>query len=334
MTQDQPPYPPFLASEMGEGDEVIRRSSTPANSEPKPATGLAIRTVRCPRCFATVELNCDGLDTLITCEQCGVEYEYLDGYYTFYREYPELFVDPVHSMPLSPGHSVNGRVLSAPDDLLIVDFGMTYRRPPDVFFLVSGNRTAHQWISQNQVLLPLSVSEENFILFSRSIDRGIRTDPTMVHWMAIGETGNWSKPLWLNYLQNAADLVRQEEDVASVVMLLMALDFYYDAILHRHGITFSDIRRRGRGRGMNEKRAKLAYIQELFGDWPARFEATLGELTDYRNHIVHGIVKADEPSVYNGRQAFKVVMRAIMFLIEMQYRVSEDRGDNMARQDG
>ncbi|MBS1261578.1 MAG: hypothetical protein MAG453_00906 [Calditrichaeota bacterium] len=71
---------------------------------------------------------------------------------------------------------------------------------------------------------------------------------------------------------------------------------------------------------MNEKRAKLEFIEERLGSWPANFERTLAELTDHRNQIVHGDVKATTARAYSGRKAFQVVLRAVMFLIEMLYR--------------
>jgi hypothetical protein len=302
----------------------IHQTIPAADRQPHPAIILPIRTIRCPQCFEKMEQNCEGLDVQVECNSCGTFFRYLDGYLTYYREYPELFIDPVHALPLSPGFSTSGRALSAPNDLLIIDFGITYHRPPDVFFLIEGNKAARQCIVNNQVLLSLSTSEENFILFSRQLERNRDTDPAPVNWMALGETGEWEKPLWLQYLGNGARLVREEEDVAAVVMLTMALDFYYDAILARVGIDFPMIRKRGRKPGMNEKRAKLMYIEEELGLWPANFEDTLGELTDYRNQIVHGVVKNNGAREFSGRMAFQIVLRAIMFLIEMLYRTRPD----------
>ncbi len=302
----------------------IHQSTPTADQEPQAATILPIRTIRCPRCFESTEENCEGLNVIVECPKCETQFEYLDGYLTYYREYPELFIDPVHALPLTPGFSTSGRVLSAPNDLLIVDFGISYHRPPDVFFLVDGNKAARQWITNNQVLLPLSTSEREFILFSRQIERNRRADPAPVNWMALGETGEWEKPLWLQYLGNGARLIREEEEVAGVVMLAMALDFYYDSILARVGVDFPMIRKRGRKRGMNEKRAKLMFIEERLGLWPANFEQTLSELTDYRNQIVHGTAKVTSGEAFSGRKAFQIVMRAIMFLIEMLYKTNPD----------
>ncbi|MCB2211307.1 hypothetical protein KQI52_04265 [bacterium] len=300
-------------------DEIVEHTPT-ADSAPQPVTMLPIRTIRCPKCFHDFEHNCEGLEAETACPQCDTRFPYVDGYLLYYREYPELFIDSVHAIPLVPGFSTNGRVLSAPNDLLIVDFGVRYRRPPEVFFIVEGNRSARQWIANNQVLLPLSTSEENFILFSRILEKHRPAEPSEIHWMALGETGDWEKPLWLQYLQNGASLVRQEEDLAAIVMLTMALDFYYDAMLHRVGVDFSMIRKRGRKRGMNEKRAKLMFLEERLGDWPANFEQLLAELTDYRNLIVHGVAKVPTPRTISGRKAFQIVLRAVMFLIEMLYR--------------
>jgi hypothetical protein len=311
----------------------IHQSTPTADQEPQAATILPIRTIRCPHCFKSTEMNCDGLDVTVTCPNCKTDFEYLDGYLTYYREYPELFIDPVHALPLTPGFSTSGRVLSAPNDLLIVDFGISYHRPPDVFFLVNENRAARQWITNNQVLLPLSTSETEFILFSRQIEQNRPVEPAPVNWMALGETGEWEKPLWLQYLGNGARLIREEEEVAGVVMLAMALDFYYDSILARVGVDFPMIRKRGRKRGSNEKRAKLLYIEERLGPWPANFEQTLSELTDYRNQIVHGTAKITAGEVFSGRKAFQIVMRAIMFLIEMLYKINPDEttGETAAR---
>lgn len=169
----------------------IRESTQKADAEPRPPRALPIRTIRCPRCFETLERNCEGLEVPVTCSQCDTRFPYVDGYLIYYRDYLELFIDPVHALPLVPGYSTNGRVMSAPDDLLIVEFGLHYRRPPEVFFLVSESKTARQWISHNLVLLPLSISEDNFILFSLLIDRTRKGEPAPVDWMAIGETGDW-----------------------------------------------------------------------------------------------------------------------------------------------
>ncbi|GBE30215.1 MAG TPA: hypothetical protein ENH10_05840 [Bacteroidetes bacterium] len=298
----------------------IHKNTPAADQEAQAPTSLPIRTIRCPRCFHSIEMNCEGLQTKVDCPNCHIKYSYLDGYLTYYREYPELFIDQVHALPLVPGFSTSGRVLSAPNDLLIIEFGITYRRPPDVFFLVDEDRAARQWIANNQVLLPLSTCEHNFILFSRIIERSLESEPAPVNWMALGETGDWAKPLWLQYLNNGASLVRQEEDVAAIVMLTMALDFYYDAVLAKVGVDFNMIRKRGRKRGMNEKRAKLMYIREILGEWPANFEGLLGDLTDYRNQLVHGINKDTSILKISGRKSFQIVMRAVMFLIEMLYR--------------
>ncbi len=256
----------------------------------------------------------------VTCPECGVNFHYVDGYLFYYREYIEIFVDPVHSLPLVPGYSTSGQVMSIPDDLLVVDFGLTYRRPPDVFFLVEQNKSARQWIEKSQLLLPISIGEANFILFSRSLDQNNPAEPTSVKWMAIGEVGQWETPLWLNYLHNAVDLVRKEEDVAAIVMLMIALDFYYDYVLERLGVSFEMIRRIGRRPGMNEKRAKLQLMEQKLGRWPADYDNTLTALTDFRNKIVHGDVKKTQVETFSGKRAFQVVLRAVMFLIEMMYR--------------
>lgn len=310
----------------------IRAGSQRAAVEEQSPTNLPIRTVRCPHCTHAFEENCEGLETDTTCPECGQSFPYVDGYLNYYKEYIEVFIDEVHALPLVPGYSTTGRVMSMPDDLLIVDFGIHYRKPPEVFFLVPGNRSARQWIADNQVLMPLSIGEDNFILFSRTLDPTSKSKPTPVTWVALGETGEWEKPLWLNYLQNSARLVREGEDVAAIVMLMIALDFFYDRILERLDITFEMIRREGRRPGMNEKRAKLKMMAERLGDWPEGFSQDLTDLTDYRNHIVHGVIKKGSVRSYTGRRAFQIVMRACMFLIDMLYHPrptisSEDETD-------
>ena len=297
----------------------IRAGSRHADAEDQVPTSLPIRTVRCPHCEHNFEENCEGLEADTTCPSCKKNFPYVDGYLNYYKEYIEVFIDEVHALPLVPGFSTSGQVMSLPDDLLIVDFGISYRKPPELFFLVPGNRSARQWIADNQVLLPISIGEDNFILFSRTLDRSSKSKPTPVTWVALGETGEWEKPLWLNYLQNAARLVREGEDVAAIVMLMIALDFFYDTILERIGITFEMIRREGRRPGMNEKRAKLKMISDKLGEWPEGFTQELTDLTDYRNHIVHGVIKKDTVRTYTGRRAFQIVMRATLFLIEMLY---------------
>jgi len=304
---------------MSNASDRMREGSRHASVEPSEPTSLPIRTVRCPYCQHSFEENCPGLEVATICPECQNSFPYVDGYLNYYKEYIEVFIDEIHALPLVPGYSTSGRVMSLPDDLLIVDFGIRYRKPPEVFFLLPGNRSAHQWVSDNQVLLPLSISEENFILFSRILDRTSRSKPTPVTWVALGEVGDWEKPLWLNYLQNAARLVREGEDVAAIVMLMIALDFFYDTILQRIGIGFDTIRREGRRPGMNEKRAKLRMIEERLGDWPEGFRKELTDLTDYRNYIVHGVIKKETVRTYTSRRAFQIVMRCCMFLIDMLY---------------
>jgi len=300
----------------------IRETSSHAEAEMKPPKSLAIRNLRCPKCDSKFEQNCEGLMNEVTCPQCGAQIPYVYGYLNYYKEYIEIFMDPVHALPLVPGYSTSGRVMSLPDDLLVVDFGMTYNRPPEVFFLYDNEgsgKSARQIMRDNQVLLPLSIVEENFILFSRSLDKSRKAKPTALTWVAIGETGNWERPLWLNYLQNSADLVREQEDIAAIVMLMMSLDFFYDHILERLGIPYEVIRRKGRRPGMNEKRAKLKYIAEKLGDWPPGFAEELTQLTEYRNLIVHGQIKEGPVKTFNSRRAFQIVLRAVLFLIEMLY---------------
>lgn len=300
----------------------MREASATVDQELKPPTSLAIRNLRCPRCDNQFEQNCDGLMAAVTCPKCNTEFPYVYGYLNFYKEYIEIFIDPIHAIPLVPGYSMTGRVMSQPDELLIVDFDVIYSRPPEVFFILPGKgrqKSARQMIAGNQVLLPLSIAEENFLLFSRSLDRRRPAEPIPVTWVAIGETGVWDKPLWLNYLQNAADLVRKEEDIASIVMLMIALDFFYDHILEQMGVSYEVIRRKGRRPGMNEKRAKLKFLSDKLGEWPAGFSEELTLLTEYRNQIVHGQLKNHSSKAYNGRRAFQIVMRAALFLIEMVY---------------
>lgn len=109
-------------------------------------------------------------------------------------------------------------------------------------------------IADNQIHLPLSINETSFLLYSRSLQKGIKPPPSRIIWQAIGEIGDFEKPLWLNYLQNSADLVRHGEEVAAVVMLLISLEFYYDHLLDRLDISYETIRRVGRRSGMNEKK--------------------------------------------------------------------------------
>jgi|GEM_PF-2049664 len=299
------------------------KEETPrAKAEPVPPSPLPIRTLRCPKCNDIFERNCKGLMEPVICKECGTTFPYVDGYLSYYKEYIELFIDPIHTIPMVPGYSTSGRVMSVPDDLLVVDFGIKYQKSPEVFFLVPGEKSARQWISENQVLMPISVSDENFILFSRSIVRSLPAKPTPVTWMAIGETDSWDKPLWLNYLQNAAHLVREEEDIAAIVMLMIAIDFFYDHVLERIGIGYDVIRREGRRPGMNEKKAKLKMIAERLGDWPEGLKRGLTDLTDFRNRIVHGVVKRPTTHSYSGRRAFQITMRAVLFLIELFYSPS------------
>lgn len=315
-----PSQPPLPSPEGPAPEQRMRESSTHAEQElPRPATSVPIRTVRCPRCEHVFEQNCRDLQENVTCPSCGGDFVYVDGYLNHYKEYIEVFVDSVHALPMAPGYTTTGRVQSIPDDLLVVDFGISYRRPPEVFFLVGDNRSARQWISEGQVLMPLSISEDNFLLFSRPIDRNREANPASVTWMAIGEVEELEKPLWLSYMQHGADLVREGAEIAAIVMLMIALDFYYDYMLERVEVSYDLVRRLGRKPGMNEKKAKLQLLSERIGNWAPGFHQELTNLTDYRNRIVHGTVKRDVVQSYSGRRAFQIVMRAILFLIQMYY---------------
>ncbi|MBZ0265240.1 hypothetical protein K8I28_11270 [bacterium] len=276
--------------------------------------------VSCPVCDGVFDRNCERLDEEIICPKCATKFQYVDGYLNNFKAYIEIFIDRVFPLPMVPGYTTGGDASATPDDLTLIDFGVTYNKPPEVFFLLSGGRASREMFSANQFLMPLSIGVSNFVLFSRSFDPRSDLKDVIVHWRAIGEIGEFEKPLWLNYLQNAADLVRNDEDVAAVVMLLIALDFYYDHVLDRLEIGYDVIRREGRRPGMNEKRAKLKLIEERLGAWPASIDQHLRDLTDYRNRIVHRVVKRPGVQSFNGRRAFQIVMRSILFMIEMFYR--------------
>ncbi len=302
--------------------EDVRVSSVNVQSKP---LSIPIQTLCCPACEQTFEKNCEGLEIDIECPHCDSRFPYVDGYLNYFKAYIEVFIDRIHPLPLVPGFSTGGRVIASPDELLLIDYGITYSREPGVFFLLPGGKAAREQILGNQLIIPLSVSSSNFVLFTRALDPLATSKPVEVSWMAIGEVGDWEKPLWLNYLQSGADLVQKQEDVAAVVMLLIALDFFYDRILHRIGIGYDIIRREGRRPGMNEKRAKLKLIEENIGMWHSSFAENLRELTDYRNRIVHTVVKHPSSKTFTGRRAFQIVMRAVMFLIELHYRANSGK---------
>ncbi len=289
---------------------------------------VPIQKLSCPVCDAQFEENCEDLEKIVICPKCGREFPYVDGYLLMYRPYIEMFIDNVHPIPLVPGYSTAGEVMVPPDELLLVPFSIEYYREPEVFFLLPGNKAAREWIHENQVFMPLSVSKRNFILFSKTFDKSESNQPVTLKWMAIGEYTRLDKPLWLNYLQNSADLVRNDEDVAAIVMLLISLDFFYDYILARCEIGYDEIRRVGRRPGMNEKKAKLKLIHDRMGDWSGDFGNQLKDLTDFRNKIVHNVVKRPDVRGFTGRRAFQIVMRAILFLIEMYHRSECQNGVN------
>ncbi len=288
---------------------------------------LPVMTVSCPRCDTSFEKNCENLEQMVICSHCGCNFMYVDGYLNYFKAFIELFIDKIHPIPLVPGYTTGGNTTVYPDDLTVVEFGITYRKTPQVFFLLHGGRAAKECLIGNQVILPLSIGTSNFIIFSRSLDTKHPSKPVTVKWQAIGEFGDYEKPLWLNYLQNSADLVRHDEEVAAVVMLLIALDFYYDHILDRLGIDYEVIRRHGRRAGMNEKKAKLELIEQHLGAWPASIDQHLRDITDYRNRIVHRVVNRPEVQSFSSRRAFQIVMRGVLFLIEMYYRKPKGKDD-------
>ncbi len=256
----------------------------------------------------------------VDCPNCGHIFLYVDGYLNNYKAHIEIFVDEVHPIPLAPGYSVGGEVVLPPNELVSTEFGIQYNRPPDVFFLLPGGKSVPELILNNQIAFPLSISKNSVVFFTRTLEPSDQANPLKLMWMAIGEVGDFKKPLWLSYLQNAADLVRKDEDLAAIVMLLIALDFFYDHVLARMGVDYPTIRRLGRRPGMNEKRAKLKLLTDNLGKWPAEFGEHLKDLTDYRNRIVHGVVKRPGAPSVTPKRGFQIVLRAVMILLEKYNR--------------
>lgn len=124
-----------------------------------------IQTLRCPNCESDFDMDCEGLDKYVVCETCGKSIIYADAYLNYYKAYIEVFVNQVHSIPLTPGYTNAGEAMVPPDELLLVDFDVKYRQPPRVFFVLPGQKVAEQWIQDNQILFPISVERDNFIIF-------------------------------------------------------------------------------------------------------------------------------------------------------------------------
>lgn len=95
-----------------------------------------LMAISCPACDESFVHNCKQLDEIITCGKCGCQFEYVDGYLNNYKAFIELFIDQIHPIPLVPGFVTGGETLSNPNDLTLIDFGVRYRKPPQVYFML------------------------------------------------------------------------------------------------------------------------------------------------------------------------------------------------------
>ncbi len=278
-----------------------------------------ISAVSCPHCSKEFIHYCENLNEAISCPECGRSLAYIDGFINHYRRKPQIFIDPIHPIPLAPGYTVGGDIQVITNEIQVVEYGAVYHHPPEVFFLDDSNRPMRDLILTNHYIAAVSVSNENFILLSRSFDRELITPEPRIRWMAIGEIGEHEKPIWINILQNAADLILKLEARAAVVMLQIALDFYFDAIVRQLELTPRDVKTASRHWKVSDRRAKIRLIEDRFGRFPRKLTGKLVDFAEQRNRVVHGKIERPEARTYSLEEAFEVILAAIITINDMKY---------------
>jgi len=278
-----------------------------------------ISAVSCPHCSAEFNYSCENLAEIISCLQCNRKLTYIDGFLNHYRRKTDIFIDPVHPIPIAPGYTVGGEIRVIPDEIQVVDYGTIYSRPPQVFFLDSKSQPLRDLILVNHYIAAVSIGNETFILLSRTFDREKQAEAPHVRWMAVGEVGEHEKPIWISILQNAADLILKTETRAAFVMLQVAFDFYLDAVIKQIDLSSRDVKTATRRWKVSDRRAKNRLIENHFGRFPRKLTSRLIDLAEQRNRVVHGKVEKPDSRTYSSEDAFKIIIEAIITTNDMKY---------------
>jgi hypothetical protein len=230
-----------------------------------------------------------------------------------------IFVDPVHAIPIAPGYTLGGGIKIIPDELQVTSYGVRYNRPPELFFLDAENRPVRDVVLDNLYVAAVSISEESFILLSRTFNRQKATPDQSVRWISIGEIGNREKPIWISILQNSADLLLKSEERAALVMLQVAFDFFLDALILQVGMNRTDVKAATRRWKISDRRAKIRLLEQLFGVFPKTMIEDLINLAEQRNRIVHGKVEKPTTQNFTGAEAFRIIVEAIITINDLKY---------------
>jgi len=280
---------------------------------------LPISIVSCPSCSSEFDQPCETLNAIIQCPNCNRQLIYIDGFLHHYRRRPDIFIDSVHPLPIAPGFTMGGEISVISNELQVITFDASYNRPPEVFFLSKDGEALRDLLLENHYIAAVSISSESFILLSRTLDRELDYLPPRIRWMAVGEIGEHEKPVWINILQNAADLILKSEDRAAFVMLQIALDFYYDAVLGQLKLGSRDVKTASRRWKMSDRRAKIRLLENYFGRFPRNVTNKLVDLAEMRNRVVHGKIEHPKAHILSAKDAFNVIIEAIVTTNDLKY---------------
>lgn len=292
---------------------------------------VPICAVRCPHCSFAFSQTCEGLDTVLPCPECNKRFVYVDGFLNHYRRHPGIFIDSVHPIPIAPGFTIGGEIDIIPNEIQVVSYGISYSRSPEVFFLAEKNLPMRDLLLDNLYVAAVSISPENFILLSRTLNPERELMRCRVRWMSIGEIGRRAKPIWISILQNAADLILKSEEAAALVMLQVALEFFLDATLEQLGLGYSEVKSASRKWKISDRRAKMRLLEYRFGAFPRKLTLKLTDLAEQRNRVVHGRVSKPEARLFSGHEAFEVALDAMTSINDLKY--AYNRRENIELED-
>lgn len=291
------------------------------SNSPQIVTNLlfSISAVSCPHCAEVISQACEDLNTVMSCPACRRDFIYIDAFLNHFRDHTGIFIDPVHAIPIAPGYTVGGEIQIIPDEIQVVSYGVIYNRPPELFFFDRYIQPVRDLLLENLYVVAVSISNESFILLSRSFEPAKRVANQRIRWMAVGEIGEHEKPIWINILQNAADLILKSEDRAGLVMLQIAFDFYLDSLLAQLNVTERDVKTATRSWKVSDRRAKIRLIEKQFGRIPKDVITKLMDLAEQRNRIVHGKVARADAQDFTSQEAFGVILEAITSINDLKY---------------
>ncbi len=290
-----------------------------------------ISAVCCPHCKEISSRICEDLSEVISCPACNREFIYIDAFLNHFRDYTRIFIDPIHAIPIAPGHTVGGEIHVIPDEIQVITYGVVYNRSPELFFFDFQGHPVRDLILENMYVAAVSISTESFILLSRMFDVKLDTPVQKIRWMCIGEIGEHEKPIWINILQNAADLILKSEDKAAVVMLLIAFDFYIDALLDQLDLSERNVKAASRKWKISDRRTKIRLIEERFGRFPEEVTKNMVNLAEQRNLIVHGKVVKSNVSSFSSGEAFEIVCDAMIKINDLKYVYFRTKRKNIHR---